>query len=70
MFGGTDLWRRAGSLFFVGTVLSACIVVGYFIGTFLDETFSTAPWFMLAFVGIGSIAGFVEMFKITKRYLK
>jgi F0F1-type ATP synthase assembly protein I len=58
------------SLLTVGIVLVACIVIGYFLGSFLDEKLGTAPWLSVAGVVLGSGAGFLQLFRTVARDLK
>jgi ATP synthase protein I len=64
--GGGSLWN----LLTVGTVLVACIVVGYFLGSFLDRRLGTSPWLTVVGVLLGTAAGFVELFRTVSRNLK
>ncbi len=42
-------------------------VVGFLIGTCLDEWLETGPWFLLIFGIAGIIAGYRSMFRMVKR---
>ena len=65
-----NFWGPTLGLFAVGSVLVGCIVAGYFVGALLDKELDSAPWLMVVFVCLGSVAGFIEMFRIIKRYTK
>lgn len=56
--------RNAGALSGIGTLFFASVVIGYYIGNFLDKKLGTEPWFMVFFVMMGSVAAFVEMIKL------
>ena len=43
------------------------VVVGFLIGTWLDEWLETGPWFLLIFGIAGIIAGYRSMFRMVKR---
>ena len=43
------------------------VVVGFLMGTWLDEWLETAPWFLLIFGIAGIIAGYRSMFRMVKR---
>lgn len=58
------------SLLSVGTVLVTCIVLGYLGGRWLDGKWGTDPWFGVAGVVLGSLAGFLELFRTVSRTLK
>jgi F0F1-type ATP synthase assembly protein I len=58
------------NLMTVGTVLVACIVLGYFLGSYLDRRLGTSPWLVVAGVTLGTAAGFVGLFRAVSRNLK
>jgi F0F1-type ATP synthase assembly protein I len=62
--------RSIMDLLAVGTMLVACIVCGYFLGSFLDRKLGTSPWLVVAGVFLGTAAGFVELFRTVSRNLK
>ena len=58
------------SLLSVGTVLVTCIVLGYLLGHWLDGKLGTDPWLGVTGVVLGSLAGFLELFRTVSRTLK
>lgn len=62
-----DTWRPLMGLFAVGTVLVVCILLGYFLGRWLDARLGTEPWMMVVGVLAGAAAGFLQLFRIVKR---
>lgn len=46
----------------------ASIVVGFFIGHFLDKWLKTDPWLTLIFIFYGIIAGFYNLFAQTRQH--
>jgi len=46
----------------------ACIIVGVFIGRFLDLRLGTSPWFLLVFSLLGIGAGFKSVYDLSKRW--
>ncbi len=62
--------RSIMNLMTVGTMLVACVVCGYLLGSFLDGKFGTSPWLVVAGVLLGTAAGFVELFRTVSRNLK
>ena len=62
--------RSLYSLMTVGTTLVACIVTGYFLGSFLDRKLGTSPWLVVVGVLLGTAAGFVGLFRMVSRNLK
>ncbi len=62
--------RSLMSLMTVGIVLVACIVLGYFLGRYLDGKLGTEPWLAAAGFILGTAAGFLELFRTVSRSLK
>ncbi len=58
------LLARYTSIIFL---LPSTVVGGYFLGRWLDGKFVTYPWLTVVLVLIGSIAGFVEVFRLLMR---
>ena len=51
----------------MGLELGLCVVVGFLIGSWLDEWLDTKPWFLLVFGVSGIIAGYRSIFRLVKR---
>ena len=51
----------------MGLEVGLSVVVGFLIGTWLDEWLETTPWFLLIFGIAGIIAGYRSMFRMVKR---
>ena len=62
--------RSLADLLTVGTVLVACILLGYFLGNYLDRRLGTSPWMLVVGVLLGTAAGFVQLFRTVSRSLK
>lgn len=62
--------RSLADLLAVGMVLIACILLGYFLGSYLDRRWGTSPWMLVAGVLLGTAAGFVQLFRTVSRSLK
>jgi F0F1-type ATP synthase assembly protein I len=58
------------SLLSVGTVLVTCIVLGYLAGRWLDGKWGTDPWLGVTGVVVGSVAGFLQLFRTVSQTLK
>ena len=60
----------AGLVFFIGFQVIIATAIGYFIGAFLDNKFNTNPWLMIICLGLGMTAGFIQVYRIGKRFFK
>ncbi len=60
-------WQPLMGLLSVGTVLVAAILIGWFIGSWIDRRLGIAPWGMVSGVLLGTAAGFVELFRVVKK---
>lgn len=58
----TSTWLNVS---IVGIQFPVAIVIGYWIGTKLDQLFGTKPWLMLLFLLFGIAAGFLNLYRIT-----
>jgi F0F1-type ATP synthase assembly protein I len=54
----------------VGMVLVACILIGYLAGSYLDREFDSDPWLTVTGVLLGTVSGFVQLFRTVSRYSK
>ena len=51
----------------MGLELGLSVVVGFLIGSWLDEWLETDPWFLLIFGIAGITAGYRSIFRLVKR---
>lgn len=65
-----ELYKSLGFLSSVGICMVASILIGMAMGYYLDQWLGTAPWMLLIFLGFGIVAGFRNIFILTKRELK
>lgn len=58
-----DNLKGLGILFSMGATLASGVIIGYFLGRWLDNLFGTKPWltFIMLFVGMG--AGFKGVYE-------
>lgn len=54
----------------VGLMFPTSIAVGFFMGYLLDKLFKTSPYLLIIFTLYGIAAGFVNLYKVTKKYGK
>jgi ATP synthase protein I len=52
--------------FSIGTPMAVLVSSGAFAGHWLDSKWGTEPWLTLSGVVLGSVAGFVNMFRVLK----
>jgi len=57
-------WLNAST---IGISLVLAILIGTFLGVYLDKFFGTKPWLTLIFMVLGIVAGFKNMFYFLKR---
>lgn len=52
---GWDNMRALGTVFSLGATMAAAVIIGYFIGSFLDRWLHTGPWltFLMLLLGVG-----------------
>lgn len=66
-FSGAETGRALSLGFRVLSEFVAGVVVGFLIGWQLDEWFSTTPLFLILFLGLGTAAGFYNVYRIAAR---
>lgn len=59
--------RQIGTTYRVFVELLAGMLVGGGLGWMLDRAFGTRPWLMLAFLLLGIVAGFWNVFRTARR---
>ncbi len=65
-----QLIKSVGFLSGVGISLVASTLIGLIMGYYLDRWLGTAPWLTLLFLGFGIVAGFRNIFILTRRELR
>ena len=51
----------------LGFTIAACVVIGVFLGKFLDDLLNTSPWLLLIFSLLGMIAAFRAIFGLANK---
>jgi F0F1-type ATP synthase assembly protein I len=54
----------------VGMALVGSIALGYFLGAWLDKKWGSSPWAVVGGVVLGSLGGFVHLFRTISRTTK
>ena len=57
-----EMLRMLSLLSQLGIMMALCVVIGVFIGRFLDSFLGTSPWLLLLFSFIGVAAAFKALF--------
>jgi len=50
----------------VGLELGLAVLIGLFVGNYLDGYLGTEPWMLLLFLGFGAAAGFRRLYQLLK----
>ena len=53
-----------------GFMMAASILVGYFLGSYIDNKLGTGPWGLLVCLLLSVIGAFAEFFKTVSRFTK
>jgi ATP synthase protein I len=61
-------WKAGLIVASVGIEMAAAILIGYLVGSYLDELLGTEPWLFYTFLIIGILAGFKGLWRTAKRY--
>jgi F0F1-type ATP synthase assembly protein I len=62
--------QKTGLVFVIGSTVIAGTGIGYLIGFLGDKLLSTAPWLAIAFTIIGLSAGFLQAYRMGRRFFK
>ncbi len=60
--------RRLGGLITLPFALVVPLVIGYFLGNWLDEKFETKPILTYSLLALGFIAGVLEFYRLVKSF--
>lgn len=60
--------RKLGVFLTIPFVLAVPPVLGWYIGSWLDELFGVKPYLMYVLIILGFVAGFREFYRIINRY--
>lgn len=65
-----ELFKSLGLLSTIGISMVASTLIGLAVGYYLDRWLETSPWLTLLFLLFGIIAGFRNIFILTRRELR
>lgn len=68
--GSLRALTQFGELLSLGFSLALSIVIGVAVGHYLvDGWLGTAPWGLIVFTLFGIVAGFLNLYRITRKYI-
>ena len=62
-----ELLRSLSTVSQIGLAIVACVLVGVFLGRFLDSLLGTSPWLLIAFTLLGMGAAFRSIYDLVMR---
>lgn len=62
--------RSLWGLLAVGTTLVTSVALGALGGAWLDRKLGTTPWLLVVGLGLGTAAGFLDLFRTVARTIK
>ncbi len=63
-------YRQIGFLTLIPIIMVVAPLLGYFLGSFLDEKLGTEPYLMIVFIVFGFVAAGKEVYELIKRSAK
>lgn len=60
-------WIATGEVFSIGILIPLSVLIGYFLGNWLDGKFHTGSWLTLVFTVVGLASGLYETVRILIR---
>jgi len=63
-------YRQIGFLTLIPIIMVVAPLLGYFLGSFLDEKLGTEPYLMIIFIVFGFVAAGKEVYELIKRSAK
>jgi ATP synthase protein I len=64
---GRELLRALSFFSQIGITMAACVLIGVFLGRFLDNLLGTSPWLLLLFSILGAVAALKAIFDLGQR---
>ncbi|MFQ5869113.1 MAG: AtpZ/AtpI family protein [Candidatus Zixiibacteriota bacterium] len=63
-------YRQIGFLTLIPVIMVVAPLLGYFLGSFLDEKLGTEPYLMIVFIVFGFVAAGKEVYELIRRSAK
>jgi ATP synthase protein I len=57
-------YKSLGLIMSAGMTMAASVLIGYFLGSWLDERFGTKPWLTLVMFLLGAAAGLKSLYNL------
>jgi ATP synthase protein I len=64
---GRELLRALSFFSQIGVTIAACVLIGVFLGRYLDNLLGTSPWLLLLFSILGAAAAMKSVFDLGQR---
>ena len=64
---GGEFARGLAKMSQIAVTIVVCVLIGVFLGRFLDSFFGTSPWLLLTFSLMGAAAAFKYLIDLSKR---
>ena len=64
-----EVMRAVSQMTQIAVTVIACVVIGVFLGSFLDRLFGTSPWLLIVFSLLGVGAAFKSLYDLHKRFM-
>lgn len=61
-----SILKAVGKYSAIGIEVAASVIIGLFIGSYLDKLFNTSPWLIIIFLILGFTAGMRSLFTLIK----
>jgi ATP synthase protein I len=65
---GTGFLKALSQIGHIGVVLAVCVLIGVFMGRFLDSLLGTSPWLLLLFSFFGVGAAFKHLYDMAQKF--
>ena len=63
-----NILKAMGLMSQIGLTVVACVVLGIFLGRFLDDRLGTTPWLLIVFALLGVVSAFKAMVDLSKKF--
>ncbi len=61
------MYRIMGSYSTIGLEFGVGLIIGHFLGKYLDGLLGTSPWLMIVCMVLGFLVGWVDLYRLVKK---